>query len=98
MAIRTLLIVAFLATPLAASAASFDLAKLAGTTAKVVQTVDLADSTFQSGWWDWWRNWRRPSPKPKKNGGPVPAVPEPTAALLFGLGAVAMGVGLRKRR
>jgi hypothetical protein len=107
MLIRAVLAVAFLAAPLASSAASFDVTKVAGAAAKIVKAVDTADGAFQTHFRFWRRHDHgnkhrklglstngRPDIEPK----PGPSVPEPSAALLFGLGAIAVGVGIRRRR
>ena len=95
MLFRIVLAVALLAAPLASSGATFDLDRWVESGAKIVNAVDLADTDFDAGkkkkWWKKKRI-RRKNPKP------MPAVPEPSAALLFGLGAVAVGLGIRRRK
>jgi len=97
---RSLLIVAFLVTPLASSAASFDMTKVADVAAKIVKVIETADGAFQTH--QQWFQHNHGQGSGAVNGidkaKPGPNVPEPTAALLFGLGAVAVGAGIRRRR
>jgi hypothetical protein len=87
-----------LATPLASSAASFDVTKVADVAAKIVKVVATADSAFQTHRGLSQHNHGQGSGAVNGIGNPGPSTPEPTAALLFGLGAVVVGAGIRRRR
>lgn len=62
---------------------------VAGTFALAALATATTASADRRGWWN-----PRPRPPATK---PGPAIPEPTAALAFGLGLLAVGAATRRR-
>lgn len=103
MLIRSFVVLLLIAFPLSMSAVSLDLSKMIGGGASQWSGLNLSDSDPFESHWRWRRHKhtkkkrviKRPVKRAKKPGA---AVPEPSAALLFGLGAVVVGAGIRRRR